>query len=74
MQHEPGAPFPVMPDHPILVVSETGDFEHNDGCKLFLSGPHLVFCIRAGETEVEVGVEVTQLLEAVGAYNKLIGS
>lgn len=67
---EMGAPLPFGPATKAdLVVIEAGDFDKNDGIKVVLSRNHLVFMGAFDGTNVTLGIEVTDLLDAIGKYN-----
>ena len=65
--HEPGSPLPfgLATSKPDMVVIEAGDFDKDDGIKVVLSRNHLVFMGAFDGTNVTLGIEVTDLLDAI---------
>ena len=59
---------------PETVVSTFGDMEAHDGGIIRLAGDCLVFSVKLGDHECEVGVGLTELLESIQAYNRVTAS
>ncbi len=72
--HQPGAPLVTTPAPPEQIVSTFGDMEAKDGGVIRLAGDCLVFSVKLGEAECEVGVGLTDLLEAIQEYTKRVES
>lgn len=69
--HEPGSPLPFGPvvAKADTVIIEAGDFDKDDGMKVVLSRNHLVFMGAFDGTNVTLGIEVTDLLDAISRHN-----
>lgn len=68
---EPGTPFPfgraMKPD---LVVIEAGDYENEEGMKVVLSDTNLVIMGAFGGTQVTLGIDIHDLLEAIQKHTR----
>ena len=71
-EHVPGSPLPFGPaaSKKDMVVIEAGDFDKADGMKIVLSRNHLIFMGAFGGTSITLGIEITNLLEAIQKYNR----
>lgn len=65
----PGTPFPMLPETPMVLVSEVGNYDGNDGSRIYIVGSNIVFMLRAGDMECEAALPIEQLLDAIGSYN-----
>jgi hypothetical protein len=67
----PGAPLPfgkaLSAD---VVVTEAGNYDDDDGCKLVISDGALVFLGSFEGTRVTLGVTLERVLAAIEAYTK----
>lgn len=65
--HAPGSPLPFGPaaSKEDMVVIEAGDYDHDDGIKIVLQRNHLVFMGAFDGTNVTLGIEITDLLDAI---------
>lgn len=71
---KPGIPFPVWPLPPELVVADAGNYEQSDGCRVVLSGDSVVFQAAFSGVEAEMIMNINDLLDAIGRYNKQVES
>lgn len=66
----PGTPFPLTPAPIEQVISTFGDMAACDGGTIRLANHCLVFAVKLGDAECEVGIGLAELLESIQAYNK----
>lgn len=75
---EPGAPFSLPTEagqkREEIVISEMGDVDKFDGCRISIIGDSMCFHCCMGGSEVEIGVSVTSILEAIQEMGHLVGS
>ena len=69
---DPGTPLPfgraaLTPD---VVVSEAGNFDAHDGVRVVVSGHSLVFMASLEGTEIQMGIPIHDILEAISQANK----
>jgi hypothetical protein len=70
----PGAPL-VLTAAPLTeVVAEFGAFERGDGVRVVLQADQMIFMASAQGTEIEVGIDIMTILEAIGRHNAKVGS
>lgn len=70
----PGTPIYTGPDPLEELVAEFGQYEHHNGARVILTEDTLVFLVAHGGEEIEIGVEIQTVLEAIGRHNAKIGS
>lgn len=70
----PGAPIDLSAKLPETVVSSFGDMAKNDGGAIKLVGDAVVFSVRMHDLELDVGIQIEDLLEAIGAFTRKNGS
>lgn len=70
----PGAPIPLHANPLTEPVAEFGDYDHDNGVKVVLSGDYMIFMASHSGQELEIQVEIQAVLEAIGRHNKVIGN
>ena len=66
----PGEPLPFGIQPVQLVIEEVGDYENNNGAKVILVGPFMVFLAAVDGKEMEFGIDICKVLEAIQIYQK----
>jgi hypothetical protein len=67
---QPGAPFPIGPQREDVVVASVGDYDAQNGIKIVLQGSLMVFLGAFDGSTIEMGVEVTDVLDAIQKHSR----
>lgn len=71
---EPGTPLPFGPRIPEVLIQEMGDYSNGDGVQMLLHGDLLVVQAKMNGLEMYLGVDVTDVLDAIQKLNRQVGS
>lgn len=70
----PGAPITAHTPPVSEILATTPGFDHGDGFKMQVTNDSLEVIVRMDGNEAEIGIGLSELLEAIGRYNHQVGS